>query len=173
MVLGYLQQAAPAKAWLIPVAVACLLFCAGPSWAEQPYGFSLTELTTEEELDLELLTDGKPLIVHIWAIDCPHCKLHMPYVAALYNKLDFDEVNFITLAMTGDPEDTKDYLQEKSLEFAVLWAPSGDYDKRFEKHGWPTTFVFAPGGSYIGWCDTNGPAYITEVLELVAQANRS
>ena len=95
MVLFLLQQAALIQAWLIPVVVACVLFFGAPAWAGQPYDFSLTELTTEEELDLELLTDGKPLIVHVWAIDCPHCKLHMPYVAALYKKLDFDEVNFI------------------------------------------------------------------------------
>jgi thiol-disulfide isomerase/thioredoxin len=134
------------------------------------YDFALEELETGQELTLELLTDGLPLVVHDWAPDCPHCKIHMPYVAALYKKLDLDAANFVSFAMTDDAGATSGFMADKQLTFPVMLKSSGELGDGFFKHGWPTTFVFAPGGEFVGWCDTNGPAYITEVLDLVEQA---
>lgn len=138
--------------------------------AEDDFDFELTELVSDEVLTFEELSLILPLVVHVWAPDCPHCKVHMPYAAALYEKLDLSEVNYITLAVSGSEEEVEDYLEERELDFPVLWWASGEYTERWEELGWPTTYVFAPGGVYVGWCDILGPAYITEMQELIERA---
>jgi len=137
---------------------------------EDDYSFDLTELQSGAEVIFEELSRAKPLVVHVWGPDCPHCRVHMPYVAALYEKLDLSEVNFLTLSVTGTEEEIEDYLEERELNFPVLWGASGDYGDAWESQGWPTTYVFAPGGDLVGWCDILGPAYVTEMQELIEQA---
>jgi thiol-disulfide isomerase/thioredoxin len=157
------------------VRLACLLLVAaalnGTALASEPsYDFSLTELVSGEVLTLPGLTDDRPLVVHVWGPDCPHCRVQMPYAAALYDRLDLDEVNYFTLSLSGTEDEIDEYLDEHELTFPVLWGESGEYGSGFEEEGWPTTFVFAPGGEMIGWCDICGPAYLTEMLDLIAEA---
>lgn len=153
----------------------CLALSHGTALADTKklgrYEFILKEIATDQELDNEVLTNGKPLVIHIWAPDCPHCKRHMPYVAALYKKIDVEVVNFVSCSMSNSKSETEKFIHDKKLEFPVLLESSGKIGDGFSEEGWPTTFVFAPGGEFVGWCDTNGPAYLTEVLELVEQAN--
>jgi len=138
--------------------------------ADDDYSFDLIEVKSGEELTFEELSRTRPLVIHVWGPDCPHCRVHMPYVAALYEKLDLSEVNFLTLSVTGDEEQIEDYLEERELDFPVLWGASGEYSDAWEAEGWPTTYVFAPGGEFVGWCDILGPAYVTEMQELIEQA---
>jgi thiol-disulfide isomerase/thioredoxin len=138
--------------------------------AEDDYSLDLVELQSGEEVTFEDLCQTRPLVIHVWAPDCPHCRVHMPYVAALYEKLDLSTVNFLTLSVTGDEEEIEDYLEERELDFPVLWGASGDYGEAWEELGWPTTYVFASGGEYVGWCDILGPAYVSDMQELVEEA---
>lgn len=150
--------------------LAAAMLGGGASAGEPSYDFSLTELAGGEALTLAALTDGRPLVVHVWGPDCPHCRVQMPYAAALYDRLDLDEVNYATLSISGTEDEIGEYLDEHELTFPVLWGESGEYGGGYEEQGWPTTFVFAPGGEMIGWCDICGPAYLTEMLDLVAEA---
>jgi hypothetical protein len=64
------------------------------------------------------------------------------------------------------------YIDSKKLDFPVLLAKGGKVGDDYYKKGWPTTFVFSPGGKYVGFCDTAGPSYINELLALVDKASR-
>lgn len=165
--LGWLSgQLAPLAAVLLAAAM-----LSGAALASEPsYDFSLTELTSGEVLTLAALTDDRPLVVHVWGPDCPHCRVQMPYAAALYDRIDLDEINYVTLSITGSEDEIGEYLDEHELTFPVLWGESGEYGGGFEEEGWPTTFVFASGGEMIGWSDICGPAYLTEMLDLIAEA---
>jgi len=139
--------------------------------AETPkYFFKLEEINSGQQFTMDELDADLPLIVFVWAADCPHCQRHMPYAVALYKKLDLERVNFVSIAMDEDKKETQDYIAEKELEFPVLNAWDGTFGAGFSAEGWPTTFVFATGGKFLGICDTTGPSYITEVLEMVGQA---
>ena len=152
-------------------AIALLLPIGFPAEAaDDSYDFELTELTSGDELTFADLTYNLPLVVHVWGPDCPHCRVHMPYAVALYEKLDLSEVNYLTLSITGNEDEIADYLEERELELPVLWGESGDYGEGYEEEGWPTTYVFAPGGELVGWCDILGPAYVTQMLDLIEQA---
>jgi thiol-disulfide isomerase/thioredoxin len=138
--------------------------------AEARYSFDLQELSTGQDLSMDLLTEGKPLIIHMWSPDCPHCQRHMPYLVGLYKKLDLDSVNFVTCAMGTDRRSASEYVRKKNLTFPVLYGEGGDISDSFSANGWPTTFVFAPGGKLVGTCDTQSSSYINEVLDLVDEA---
>ena len=111
-----------------------------------------------------------PSSIAVWGPDCPHCRVQMPYAAALYDRLDLAEVNYVTLSVSGTEDEISEYLDEHDLTFPVLWGESGEYGDGYEQEGWPTTFVFAPGGELTGWCDICGPAYLTEMMDLIAEA---
>ena len=148
-----------------------LLFVAAPASAgSEKYAFTLTEAVSDTTLDLAELTQDKPLVFLVWSPECPHCQRHMPYVAALYKKLDLEQVNFVTCAVDAPVREALDYLESKDLSFPVLDGNKGELGSGFTSQGWPTTFVFGPGGSFIGWCDTTGPNYVTEVLDMLDHA---
>ncbi len=149
-------------------AVLCI---AQPATAgSEKYAFRLTEASSDTTLDLTELTEEKPLIFLVWSPECPHCQRHMPYVAALYKKLDLEEVNFVTCAVDAPVREALEYLESKNLSFPVLDGNKGELGSGFTSQGWPTTFVFAPGGRFVGWCDTSGPNYVTEVLDMLDHA---
>jgi len=154
------------------VLFACAL-SSGAAAEEPDFSFDLPQLGTWDDYTFEDLTEELPLVIHLWGPDCPYCLAHMPYAAALYRKLDLDEVTYVSFSITGDKDDIAEYLDEHELSFLTLVGEDGEYGEGWEEEGWPTTYVFAPGAELIGWCDTVGPAYLTEMLELVEQAMES
>jgi thiol-disulfide isomerase/thioredoxin len=158
------------RTFIAVVAALALWMSYGTASAAATYDFNLEELTTGEKLDFELLTTGKPLIFHVWSPECPHCQRHMPYLVAFYKKLDLGEVNFVSCSMGDSKTDAVNYAKQKKLEFPVLYGASGKISSTFSDKGWPTSFVFAPGGKLVGWCDTQSPSYVSEMLDLVDKA---
>jgi thiol-disulfide isomerase/thioredoxin len=147
--------------------------CAAPAKPQaEPLSFKLPEIVSGKTFTQAQLSDGIPLVVHVWAPDCPHCIRHMPYTLALYKKLDLDAVNFVTISMSKEKQPVLDFIKEKDLPFPVLYEGSGELGPKYGDDGWPTTYVFAAGGKLVGICDTQGPSYITEVQDLVKRAAR-
>ena len=71
---------------LVALLCAAILLVPGfapASAAASRYDFRAEEITTGETLSMSQLED-KPLIVHIWSPECPHCQRHMPYLVAFY-----------------------------------------------------------------------------------------
>jgi thiol-disulfide isomerase/thioredoxin len=161
------------RALLILAGVVTLLLISATAMAQDDYFFECEDLHSGETVSLDGLAEELPLIVHVWGPDCPHCRAHMPYTAALYDKLDLESVRFVALSITGEKDEIMEYVEERELEFPILYGEGGEFSELFEEQGWPTTFVFAPGGGFVGWCDTQGPSYITEMLALVDDAGEA
>jgi thiol-disulfide isomerase/thioredoxin len=165
-------------------AVICLLLClATTGWAtaaraahERPnrdkYAFDLVDVVTDIEMSKAKMTEDQPLVLFVWAPDCPACIRHMPYASALYVKLDQYAASFVSICITQEKADALAFVDEKGLEFPVLWSGSGTYGNGFEYDGWPATYVFRQGGKLEGMVDKSGPDYITEVLEMVDAAKK-
>jgi len=145
---------------------------AGSSGNSDGYGFQLIDVTSSEKFDQSSLTSDRPLVVLVFSPNCPHCQRHMPYFAGYYNKADHNAVNIVSIAVDCTRDEAVQYVKSKGLEFPVLWSKSGSAGDAFYKQGWPTTFVFAKGGSYSGMCDSTGPGYINDMLALVDKAGK-
>lgn len=153
------------------ICLATVVALAASASAETPkYFFKLKEINSGQQFTMDELDSERPLVVFVWAADCPHCQRHMPYVVALYKKIDLEKVNFVSISMDESKKEAQDYVAEKELEFPVLNAWEGTFGAGFSDEGWPTTFVFHKGGELAGIVETSGPSYITEVLDLVDKA---
>ena len=163
-------------------AVICLLLClAATGWGgaaraaherskNDKYAFDLVEVVTDIEMSKAKLTEDRPLVLFVWASDCPACIRHMPYAAALCGKLDKGAATFSSICFTKEKADALAFVDDKNLKFPVLWSGSGSFGDGFEYDGWPTTYVFRRGGKLEGIVDKSGPDYITEVLDMVDAA---
>ncbi|MCB1219944.1 MAG: TlpA family protein disulfide reductase [Planctomycetales bacterium] len=136
------------------------------------YSFSATEMFSGETMDLEALTAEAPLVFHIFSPECPHCQRHMPYVKNLYGKLDGKAVNFLMYSVDSSERETQRFMDSRSLSMPVVIDGDGQFSELYKRDGWPTTVVLGKGGKLIGTCDTNGPSYVDEVVELVAKAQK-
>lgn len=134
------------------------------------YGFELTDVISGKVVSAESSTEGRPVVVHIWSANCPHCRIHMPYAAALYDRLDPGVAGFVSICVDSTAAEARDYIAEHELSFPVLLESSGSISEDYLELGWPTTFVLNPDGSLAGYSDTQGPQYITEVLDLAEQS---
>ena len=141
------------------------------SWEDEPkFDFQLDDLKRESDVQMKELSD-KPLVVHMWAPDCPLCMRNMPFVKSTFGKVEKGAVNFVACSM-GAKNATIAYVREHQLPFSVLYkGHSEDYiSGTFTDDGWPTSYVFAPGGELIGTCDAQGAAYEKQMLELIGKA---
>jgi thiol-disulfide isomerase/thioredoxin len=157
---------------LAVLAALLLAFPAHAGNSSDSYGFSLTDVTTDEKYDQATLCADKPLVVLVWSPLCPHCQRHMPYFVGFYKKADPASVNVVSIAVDCTRDEAAQYAKNKGLEFPVLWSKSGKAGDSFYKQGWPTTFVFAKGGGFIGTSDSTGPSSINDMLALVDKAAR-
>ena len=165
---------------LVVVAL-CLSACLGLGWqpgqasegragTRDKYAFHLSAMVTDAELDKPALTQDRPLVLFVWAPDCPACLRHLPYAQALYKNLDLEKVNFMSLAISDSQDEVKEVMDDKGLEFPVLWSGSGTIGDGFEYDGWPTTYVFKQGGRLQEMVESTGSAYMKDVESAVAAA---
>ncbi|MCW8821549.1 MAG: protein disulfide oxidoreductase [Sulfurovum sp.] len=82
--------------------------------------------------------EGKPLLLHYWAIWCPTCKLEAPNIQFVSQKY-----NVLTIAVnSGSDEKVKTYMKENELNFKVLNDVDGKWAKQFKVEAYPTTFIY-------------------------------
>ncbi|MCB1219943.1 MAG: TlpA family protein disulfide reductase [Planctomycetales bacterium] len=137
---------------------------------EKDYTFKAREIESGKMLEFSELTADKPLVLHVWAPDCPHCQRHMPYLSSLYKKLDHEKVNFVTYSVTGKTNDAQSFLKKRNLEFPTICLSNGSFSKDLKDGGWPNTMVFGVDGKLVGSCDINGPSYVETMEKLVEKA---
>lgn len=137
------------------------------------YSFELKQLGGgDEKLSKVELTADLPLVLVVWAPDCPYCLRDMPYILSAYKKLDKEKANFMTIAFSEDKDEIQELIDDKDLTFPVLWNKTGSYGDGFENDGYPTTYVFRQGGKLQEMVESDGPAYVADVLAAVDAARK-
>lgn len=100
--------------------------------------------------------EGKPLLLHYWAVWCPTCKLEASNIEAVSKKY-----NVLTIAVnSGSDAKVKAYMQEHDLNFKVINDLEGNWAKRFKVEAYPTTFIYDNKGELrfteVGYTTTAG-----------------
>jgi thiol-disulfide isomerase/thioredoxin len=134
------------------------------------YSFELVEFAGSDSYTLETLTEELPLVLHFWGYKCPHCRSQMPYLMQFYGGLDLDAVTFAAVCVNGSAEEIADYIAEYGLDFLILDGTDGGWGDGYRANGWPTTYVFTPGGELVGYSTAKGPGYSDEMDGLLAEA---
>ncbi|MBE0514526.1 protein disulfide oxidoreductase [Sulfurimonas sp.] len=96
-------------------------------------------------LDLKLI-DGseyslersKPLLVHLWAIWCPTCKVEAANIQRISQHYEV-----LTIAVkSGSNQELQNYMQENGYTFRVLNDSDGYYAKTFGISAYPSTLIY-------------------------------
>jgi thiol-disulfide isomerase/thioredoxin len=121
------------------------------------------ESTQVPKIETELLDgrifsveEGKPLLIHFWAVWCPTCKLEAANIEAVSK-----EYQVLTIAVSsGSDAEVKAYMQEHGLSFKVINDVKGIWAERFKVEAYPTTFMYDAKGELrfteVGYTSTAG-----------------
>ncbi|MEA1981990.1 MAG: redoxin domain-containing protein [Campylobacterota bacterium] len=87
---------------------------------------------------LYTIPSDKPILVHVWALWCPVCKLEADNIQRLSQYYDV-----ITIAVnSGSDYDIAMYLQDNDLNFKVINDKDGSLAQKLNIAVYPTTFIY-------------------------------
>jgi thiol-disulfide isomerase/thioredoxin len=101
----------------------------------------------------ELLDQGKPVVLNLWAGLCPPCRLEMPDFEAVHQTYQ-DQVLVLGLDVgpftnLGSREDGQNLVQELGVTYPIGTTPNADIVRNYELIGMPTTYFVTPEGQVI------------------------
>jgi phosphatidylglycerol---prolipoprotein diacylglyceryl transferase len=114
---------------------------------------------------------GKVVFLNLWTTWCPPCRLEMPAMQDLANKLVGDD--FVMLAVSEDDgvAPVEKFIEEMKISFPVLVDPTGEVGRRFGITGYPETFIIDREGRqvarFIGPKNWKDPAIERDLRTLI------
>jgi thiol-disulfide isomerase/thioredoxin len=105
---------------------------------------------------------GKTIFLNVWATWCGPCRVEMPSIQQLYNKVDKDKIVFVMLSIDDrqNYEKVVNYVREKEFTFPV-YVPHEYLPDQLMVRTIPTTFVINSDGK-IAARETGTANYDTE-----------
>lgn len=116
--------------------------------------FSCAEKATEFTLfntdgDTVKLSDykGKVVFLDFWASWCPPCRMSIPAIKSLHEKMQ-DKSDVVILGLNvGEGADTvKSFLEKEGIEYTVLYADNA-VSKKYKISGIPAFFIIDKNGN--------------------------
>lgn len=121
---------------------------------------------------------GKTIFLNVWATWCGPCRIEMPSIQKLYDKVDKEEIVFIMLAVDDRKhfEKVVNFVKEKEYTFPV-YVPHEFLPDQLMVRTIPTTFVINGEGK-IAAQETGAANYDTEEFKtflegLITEATES
>ncbi|HVO25333.1 MAG TPA: TlpA disulfide reductase family protein [Candidatus Margulisiibacteriota bacterium] len=93
---------------------------------------------------------GKVVFLNLWATWCPPCRMEMPSMERLHQRLRGKD--FVMLAVSEDETGAaavQPFIQEMGLTFPVLLDTEGTLPSRYGVTGYPETFLIDRGGRVV------------------------
>ncbi|MGB9735379.1 MAG: peroxiredoxin family protein [bacterium] len=119
---------------------------------------------------------GKVVFLNFWATWCPPCRMELPAMEKLYEKLK--DQPFVMLAVNvdeADPDGVRNFVRSMNLTFPVL-LDDGNVSKLYNINAIPTTFIIKKNGVIDAivngarpWDDPN---YINAFDKLIAEPSK-
>lgn len=105
---------------------------------------------------------GKTIFLNVWATWCGPCRVEMPSIQKMYDKVDKENIVFIMLAVDErkDFEKVVNFVNDKDYTFPVF-VPHEFLPDQLRVRVIPTTFVIDPKGK-IATKETGAANYDTE-----------
>lgn len=114
---------------------------------------------------------GRPLLVNVWATWCGPCRVEMPSLNALAERLQAQGLHFVALNHGEMPERVRRFLAEVPLHATVLLDRSQTLLKAWGGGALPATFLFDAAGTPRLWArgerDWAAPAVVRSVEAVV------
>jgi len=101
----------------------------------------------------EVLAQGKPVVLNMWAGLCPACRTEIPTLQEVYNRhgdrLLVIGVDIGPIVGLGSEEDARALLDELEITFPVGTTPDTTVMRDYKVVGMPTTYTIKPNGEII------------------------
>jgi cytochrome c biogenesis protein CcmG/thiol:disulfide interchange protein DsbE len=99
---------------------------------------------------------GEVVLMNIWATWCGPCRVEMPSMQRLYEKIGSDGFEILAISidvelgqfdLIGNPGgDIEEFADSLGLTFPILHNPSGDIQRLYRTTGVPETFLIGKDG---------------------------
>lgn len=120
------------------------LTLAAPCLALEP-GESAPVTALEAAVDQEL--EGRVVVVNFWATWCGPCRVELPHLQALDERLAGDQVEVVTISVDTSERLVEALTRRIGLDLPVFVDIEGELADEFKPPAMPTTYVLAPDGT--------------------------
>ncbi len=93
---------------------------------------------------------GKTIFINMWATWCGPCRVEMPSIQKLYDRVHNEDIIFVILSLDDPKNHDKilKFISERQLTLPV-YVPSGSLPEQLNVPSIPTTFVINPDGKIV------------------------
>jgi len=98
---------------------------------------------------------GKIVFLNFWTTWCPTCRIEMPSMEKLHQKLKNKDFAMVTINLQESASQVKSFFEEFKLTFTALLDSTGEIGALFGIRAIPTTYILDKTGRIIGL--VNGP----------------
>ena len=98
---------------------------------------------------------GKIVFLNFWTTWCPTCRIEMPSMEKLHQKLKNKDFAMVTINLQESASQVKTFFKEFKLTFTALLDSNGEVGASFGIRAIPTTYILDKTGRIIG--QVNGP----------------
>jgi len=114
---------------------------------------------------------GKVILLNIWATWCQPCRVEMPAIERLHQKLGGTDFQVVSVSIDADGDSVVSaYARDLGLTFQILHNQSGDIQQIYQTTGVPESFVIDREGiivkKVIGAAEWDGPVNETLIERL-------
>ena len=136
------------------------------------------ELGGQEIQFSDLLAEGKPVVLNLWAGLCPPCRLEMPDFQAVHDEfgdrvvlLGLDVGPFTSL---GTREDAQSLIQELGVTYPIGTTGDAGVVRDYGLIGMPTTYFITPNGEiHRQWTGVLTEEKLAELVDELLVASKS
>lgn len=93
---------------------------------------------------------GKIVFLNFWTTWCPTCRIEMPSMEKLHQKLKNKDFAMVTINLQESASQVKSFFEEFKLTFTALLDPAGEVSASFGIRSIPTTYILDKTGRIIG-----------------------
>jgi peroxiredoxin len=93
---------------------------------------------------------GKIVFLNFWTTWCPTCRIEMPSMEKLNQKLKNTDFAMVTINLQESASQVKSFFEEFKLTFTALLDSTGEVSASFGIRAIPTTYILDKTGRIIG-----------------------
>ncbi len=93
---------------------------------------------------------GKIVFLNFWTTWCPACRIEMPSMEKLHQKLKNEDFAMVTINLQESASQVKAFFKEFKLTFTALLDSTGEVGASFGLRAIPTTYILDKTGRIIG-----------------------
>ncbi len=94
-----------------------------------------------------LATDGRPVLLNLWASWCPPCRAELPAIDAAAAR--HPEVLFVGVAVSDSVDDATAFADDLGISYLIGFDENDEVGPAFRAPGLPATYLISPDGHIV------------------------